>query len=51
MTTIGVPLPYSCGRLTGYSNKLNDFYVKIPIRVSAFAVPFLAQLKCGILWL
>ena len=30
MSTIVVPLPYSCGRFTGYSNKFNDFSVTIP---------------------
>ena len=33
-----VPLPYFCGRSTGYSNRLLDFYVTIPRSYKGFYV-------------
>ena len=48
-----VPLPYSRGRSTRYSDRLHDFSVTIPrvTRVSMVTVSFLAQLDSGMLCL
>ena len=50
-----VPLPYSQGRSTCYSDRLHDFSVTIPrldvTRMSMSTVSFLAQLDPGILCL
>ena len=48
-----VPLPYSQGRSTHYSDRLHDFSVTIPrcYKMSMSTVSFLEQLDCGILCL
>ena len=48
-----VPLPYSRGRSTRYSDRLHDFSVTIPrvTRVSMVTVSFLAELDSGMLCL
>ena len=48
-----VPLPFSRGRFTRYSDRLHDFPVNIPrfTRMSVSTVSFLARLNSGILCL
>ena len=48
-----VPLPFSRGRSTRYSDRLHAFSVTIPrcTRMSMSTVSFLAQLDSGIIWL